>query len=184
MNVSRRQFTGSIGATLALSFLPSITIGSCRTKSVLKVDSASLFLVNVTKARNFSHSVWYNRQHVFLKIQSGPHTGWAEALVSKNDLDFDIAAWGTFLKELQGMKLDVAISHVRDKFLEGAWNAKQSEPALIALYDLLGKAANKPTIELWGLESRNPVPGLFCILEKEVGPVSYTHLTLPTIYSV
>lgn len=168
MDIGRRQFTESLGASMMLSLLPGIIFGSCGTRSIQRVDSVALFLVNVTKARNFSHSVWYNRQHVFLKIQSGPYIGWSEALVSKNNLDFDIAAWGDFLKELQGMKLEAAIGYVRSKFLEGRWNAKQSEPALIALYDLVGKATNKPTIELWGLEGRNPVPGLFCILEKEV----------------
>jgi len=168
MGLSRRQFTESLGASLVFSLLPAITFGSGGKKSVLTVDSITLFLINVTKARNFSHSVWYNRQHVFLKIQSGAHTGWAEALVSKNDLGFDIAVWGAFLKELKGMKLEEAIGYVRNKFLDGRWNAKQSEPTLIALYDLVGKVANKPTIELWGLEGRKPVPGLFCILEKEV----------------
>jgi L-alanine-DL-glutamate epimerase-like enolase superfamily enzyme len=162
------QFAGSIGASLLLSLLPAITYGSCRTKVIHTVDSIDLFLINVTKARNFSHSVWYNRQHIFIKIKSGPHSGWAEALVSKNDLDFDIAAWGTFLMELQGMQIVEAIGYVRNKFFESKWNAKQSEPTLIALYDLLGKAAIKPTIEIWGLEGREPVPGLFCILEKEV----------------
>jgi L-alanine-DL-glutamate epimerase-like enolase superfamily enzyme len=43
-----------------------------------------------------------------------------------------------------------------------------SEPALMGLYDLLGKLANQPTIELWGLHKREPVPGLFCILENDV----------------
>lgn len=168
MSLSRRRFTESLGASLVFSLLPAITFGSGGTKSVLTVDSITLFLINVTKSRNFSHSVWHNRQHVFLKIQSGNHIGWAEALVNKNDLDFDIALWGAFLKKLQGLKLEEAIEYVRNKFLRGTWNAKQSEPILIALYDLVGKAANKPTIELWGLEGRNPVPGLFCILEKEV----------------
>jgi len=168
MDIGRRQFTESLGASLMLSLLPATILGSCGTKSIQRVDSVSLFLINVTKARNFSHSVWYNRQHVFLKIQSGNHIGWAEALVNKNDLDFDIASWGTFLKELQNLKLEEAIEYVRNKFLRGTWNAKQCEPALIALYDLVGKVTNKPTIQLWGLEGRNPVPGLFCILEKEV----------------
>jgi L-alanine-DL-glutamate epimerase-like enolase superfamily enzyme len=151
-----------------LSFLPATIFSSCGTKSIQRVDSVTLFLINVTKARNFSHSVWYNRQHVFLKIQSSNHIGWAEALVNKNDLDFDIASWGAFMKELQNLKLKEAIEYVRNKFFRGTWNAKQSEPALIALYDLVGKVADRPTIELWGLEGRNPVPGLFCILEKEV----------------
>ena len=125
-------------------------------------------MVNVTKARNFSHSTWHNRQHVFIKIQAGKYTGWAEALVNKNDLDFDIAKWGSYLNELKGMPIVEAIEYCRSKFLQKKWNAKMSEPALIALYDITGRIANKPTIELWGLDKREAVPGLFCILEKDV----------------
>lgn len=168
MKISRRRFTESFGATLALSLLPGITLGSCGIISQNTVDSVSLYLINVTKARNFSHSVWHNRQHVFLKIRSGSHIAWAEALVNKNNLDFDIAAWGTFLKDLEGKELEEGINYTRNKFFAGSWNAKQSEPALIALYDLLGKVAQRPTIEMWGLNDRKPVPGLFCILEKDV----------------
>lgn len=144
-------------------------IFSCSTKEAnSKVDSISLYMVNVTKSRNFSHSTWHNRQHVFIKIQAGRHAGWAEALANKNDLDFDIAKWGSYLNELNGMPIAKAIEHCRSKFLQKKWNAKMTEPALIALYDIVGKIENKPTIELWELNKREPVPGLFCILEKNV----------------
>jgi L-alanine-DL-glutamate epimerase-like enolase superfamily enzyme len=133
-----------------------------------KIDSVSLYLVNVEKSRDFSHSTWHNRQHIFVKIQSGKHIGWAESLANKNDLNFDFIKWGAFLRELEGMTISEGIEYTRDKFLSGKWNAKKSEPVLIAFYDLVGKIADKPTIELWGLNKREPVPGLFCILERDV----------------
>ena len=94
MNISRRQFTSSMGAILLSSFSGTM-LNSFSKLTGNTVDSVSMYLINVTKARNFSHSTWHNRQHVFIKIQSGNHTGWAEALANKNDLDFDIAKWGS-----------------------------------------------------------------------------------------
>jgi len=167
MNINRRQFTGSLGAIM-LSTISGNIFSTCNSDSENKVDGVSMYLINVTKARNFSHSTWYNRQHIFVKIQSGEHMGWAEALANKNDLDFDIKKWGSYLNELKGMPIAKAIEYCRSNFLQGKWNAKMSEPALIALYDITGKIANKPTIELWGLKNREAVFGLFCILEKDV----------------
>ena len=66
------------------------------------------------------------------------------------------------------MSIGNAIKYCQNKFLSGQWVHKMSEPALMGLYDLLGKLANKPTIEMWGLHKREPVPGLFCILENDV----------------
>jgi L-alanine-DL-glutamate epimerase-like enolase superfamily enzyme len=169
MSVSRRKFINTVGMTIpGLVFAgtwPQYLIDS---KGNAKIDSVSLYLVNVKKARNFSHSTWHNRQHIFVKIQSGRHIGWAESLANKNDLDFDISKWGAFLNDLKGMTISEGIEYTRDKFISRNWNAKKSEPVLIALYDILGKIANKPTIELWGLDKRDPVPGLFCILERDV----------------
>jgi L-alanine-DL-glutamate epimerase-like enolase superfamily enzyme len=167
MNINRRHFAGSMGA-LVLSTLSSNILGNTFTGLGNEINSVSLYLVNVTKARNFSHSTWENRQHVFVKIRVGNFTGWSEALANKNDLGFDIANWGSYLKEIKGMTVLNAIEHCRIQFFTGKWQHKKSEPALMALYDLQGKIANIPTIELWKLTERNPVPGLFCILEKEI----------------
>ena len=37
----------------------------------------------------------------------------------------------------------------------------------MTLYDLMGKIENKHTVKIWGLMGEAPVPGIFCILEKE-----------------
>jgi L-alanine-DL-glutamate epimerase-like enolase superfamily enzyme len=169
MSKSRRQFINTLNTIVPGAFLAGILPGGTfRSWGKDKVDGVTLYLTNVQKARNFSHSTWHNRQHIFIKIQSGRHSGWAEALANKNNLDFDIANWGRFFNELKGMSVAEAIDYSRNKFLSGQWVHKMSEPALMALYDVLGKGADKPTIELWGLDERKPVPGLFCILEKDV----------------
>ncbi len=166
---SRRKFINTLGI-----IIPGLVFAGTLPKYVsglnvdAKIDGVSLYLVNVKKARNFSHSTWHNRQHIFVKIQSGKHIGWAESLANKNDLNFNIAKWGDFLNDLKGMTISEGIEYTRDKFISRKWNAKKSEPVLIALYDILGKIVNTPTIELWGLDKREPVPGLFCILERDI----------------
>lgn len=167
MTIKRGQFVGSMGVLLLSAFSKN-GYGQYLSDSTQTVDSISLYLINVSKERNFSHGTWENRQHVFVKIQSGKHIGWAEALANKNNLDFDIQAWGLFFNDIKGMSIGNAIKYCHNKFLSGQWEHKMSEPALMGLYDLLGKLANQPTIELWGLHNREPVPGLFCILEKDV----------------
>jgi len=169
--INRRKFTKNamhvgIGALL---------ITGCRTSQIREesatsnnVDSIDLFLVNVTKERNFSHSTWHNRQHIFIAIRSNEITGWSEVLANKNDLNFDINEWGSYLQVLNGKSIEEAIEITRTNALSKNWKAKKSEPILMALYDIQGKIVNKPTIELWGLEGRDPVPGLFCILEKDI----------------
>jgi L-alanine-DL-glutamate epimerase-like enolase superfamily enzyme len=169
MDINRRSFINRLGLIVPGTVIAGAISGCVSGNSGEgTIDSVSLYLINVTKERHFSHSTWHNRQHIFIKITSGEHTGWAEALANKNDLDFDIAKWGSFLRDLEGMEINRAIEFSRDKIFSKEWNAKMSEPTLIALYDILGKAANKPTIELWGLDKREPVSGLFCILEKDV----------------
>jgi L-alanine-DL-glutamate epimerase-like enolase superfamily enzyme len=153
---------------LILSAMSGNALSSSVKGSKNKLDSISLYMVNVTKARNFSHSTWHNRQHLFIAMKSGEHTGWAEVLASKNDLNFDIANWGSFMKPLIGSGIDEAIEFGRKEYFAGNWNAKTSEPALMGLYDLMGKIANKPTIDIWGLTGNKPVPAVFTILEREV----------------
>lgn len=145
---------------------PLISCGSTLSEKAV-LGRISLYLVNVTKARNFSHSTWHNRQHLFIAIQSGDQVAWSEILVAKNEPDFEVAAWGEKLKSLTGMQLEAAIAYVRDQYFKEAWKKGDSEAIQIGLYDLLGKVHNTPTIALWGLEGRQPVPGIFTILEKE-----------------
>ena len=167
MNLKRRNFIGSTGIIL-LAGVTGEGWSQVLSEKGSHVTSVTLYLVNVTKARNFSHSTWENRQHVFISLKSGGFTGWAEALANKNDLEFDIKKWGGFFNEIKGLTVDKAIDYCNEQFLNNRWQHKMSEPALMALYDLKGRLQNKPSIELFGLDSRAPVPGLFCILEKDV----------------
>jgi L-alanine-DL-glutamate epimerase-like enolase superfamily enzyme len=167
MNLKRRNFIGSAGIIL-LAGITRDGWSQVLSEKEGNITSVTLYLVNVTKARNFSHSTWENRQHVFISVKSGGFTGWAESLAYKNDLAFDIKKWGSFFNEIKGLTVDKAIDYCSDQFMNNRWQHRMSEPALMALYDLKGRLHAKPTIELLDLDNRTPVPGLFCILEKDV----------------
>ena len=102
-----------------------------------------------------------------INIKGGNHIGWGETKVSSNQPDFDMSAWSGQFKKLKGMMLGEAIEEVRNQFLAGNWKPIVTEGLLMTLYDLMGKIENKPTVKIWGLTGEAPVPGIFCILEKE-----------------
>ena len=144
-----------------------ISCSSFTSTREVKIDEINLFLINVTKERNFSYGVWKNRQHVMINIKGGNHIGWGETKVSSNQPDFDMSTWSGQFKKLKGMMLREAIQEVRNQFLAGGWKPTVTEGLLMTLYDLMGKIENRPTVKIWGLSGEAPVPGIFCILEKE-----------------
>ena len=168
MNNSRRKFIKQSGSLLPLLISPSIysNFKLTHTKHI-NIDQINLFLINVNKERNFSYGVWKNRQHVMINIKGGDHIGWGETKVSSNKPNFDIAAWSKKFKKLRGMNLGEAIDEVRNQFLQGNWHPIITEGLLMTLYDLMGKLENKPTVKIWGLKGTNPVPAIFCILERD-----------------
>ena len=168
MNHSRRKFFKQSSLALPLLLTPGVfSCSSFTSTKEVKIDEINLFLINVTKERNFSFGVWKNRQHIMINIKGGNHIGWGETKVSSNQPDFDLSAWSEEFKKLKGMKLGEAIEEVRNQFLTGNWKPIVTEGLLMTLYDLMGKIENKPTVKIWGLTGEAPVPGIFCILEKE-----------------
>jgi L-alanine-DL-glutamate epimerase-like enolase superfamily enzyme len=168
MNHSRRKFIQQSGGVLPLLLVPGLFSCSSPTPAMgVKIDEINLFLINVTKERNFSFGVWKNRQHVMFNIKGAGHVGWGETKVASNQPDFDLADWSKAFKKLKGMTLGEAIEEVRNQFFSGQWRPIITEGLLMTLYDLMGKIENKPTVKIWGLEGQDPVPAIFCILEKE-----------------
>jgi L-alanine-DL-glutamate epimerase-like enolase superfamily enzyme len=159
-----KQTSGILPLLLAPSFLHRPLAHS--TKQI-KIDEINLFLINVTKERNFSYGVWKNRQHVMINIKGANHIGWGETKVSSNQPDFDLSKWSEVFQKLKGMTVTDAIEEVRNQFLQGHWRPIITEGLLMTLYDLMGKVENKPTVKIWGLEGEDPVPAIFCILERE-----------------
>ena len=167
---SRRNFIKSSTFSLPL-ILSGSTIFSCGLPILNKVDNISLYLINVNTKRHFSHGSWNNRQHIIIEIKSGNFSGWGETKVSNNQPDFDIYKWIDNFSFIKDLGIQNAINNIRKSFFNSQISARVSEGVLIALYDLLGKINKKPTIEMWNLEGRDPVPALFCILERDTSMV-------------
>ena len=165
---TRRKFIKQTSGILPLLLAPSFLHRPwAHSTKQIKIDEINLFLINVTKERNFSFGVWKNRQHVMINIKGANHTGWGETKVSSNQPDFDLSKWSEVFQKLKGMTVTDAIEEVRNQFLQGHWRPIITEGLLMTLYDLMGKVENKPTVKIWGLEGEDPVPAIFCILERE-----------------
>lgn len=129
------------------------------------IDGIELYLFNIEKPLHFSFGTWHNRQHVFIRITSGDFCGWSEHNAGNNNLDFDLEKYADEFKSLKGMELHKALETVQSKY--GDWGWGKLEVLELALYDLIGKVENKPAVEMLGLKSREPIPGLFCVLEED-----------------
>jgi L-alanine-DL-glutamate epimerase-like enolase superfamily enzyme len=165
---TRRKFIKQTSGILPLLLAPSFLHRPwAHSTKQIKIDEINLFLINVTKERNFSYGVWKNRQHVMINIKGANHIGWGETKVSSNQPDFDLSKWSEVFQKLKGMTVTDAIEEVRNQFLQGHWRPIITEGLLMTLYDLMGKVENKPTVKIWGLEGEDPVPAIFCILERE-----------------
>ena len=165
---TRRKFIKQTSGILPLLLAPSFLHRPwAHSTKQIKIDEINLFLINVTKERNFSFGVWKNRQHVMINIKGANHIGWGETKVSSNQPDFDLSKWSEVFEKLKGMTVTDAIEEVRNQFLQGHWRPIITEGLLMTLYDLMGKVENIPTVKIWGLEGEDPVPAIFCILERE-----------------
>lgn len=169
MKKDRRYFLNKFGKGIPVLLL-GVSVGQCVTYKPQQVgiQNIRIYLINVEKERNFSHGTWHNRQHLFIAIQSSQHIGWSEILVAKNQPDFDVDSWSKKLVPIFGLSTNEAISYVRQQYFSDNWSKGDSEAIQIGLYDLLGKEQNKPTIELWNLKGRQPIAGIFTILEKDI----------------
>ena len=134
-----------------------------------KIDGIELFRYDVNIPTYFSTGVWYNRQHLFMKISSGHYYGWSETPAAINTPNFDPKNWIEFISPLKGLTVDAALKRITSYQIPGTKiPSKQLEFIEMGLLDLAGRLQNKPAIELLNLNQRDPVPGLYCILENDL----------------
>ena len=144
--MNRRDFvlTAATGATLA----PLLSFGVNNAKH--SIDEIELFRYDINTPRHFSWGTWHNRQHVFMRITSGEHTGWAEVAADKNNPELDTRAWGSFLQDFKGQSLEKAYSLVKQQQVgtgkDGKYHKKQLEFVEMGLLDLHGthSRVNRP----------------------------------------
>ena len=171
MKRNRRRFLkDSVGIIGLSSLYPMRLLANASEESMnSKIDNIELFRYDVNIPVYFSFGTWYNRQHLFMKITSGNYCGWSEVLASHNDPDFNPAEYVNYLKPFKGLTIDKSLKLLLSQQVHGTRiSTKKLEFIEMGLLDLMGRIQNKPAIELLGLHERNPVPGLYCILEKDV----------------
>lgn len=151
---------------LSVVVLFTLVLTTCRpVEKQHKIDSIELYMFNIEKPLHFSFGTYHNRQHIFVRIISGDNSGWSEHGAGRNNPDFDLKEYARDLRQLKGMDMYEALELVQSKY--GDWNRGKLEVVELALYDLIGKVEKKPAVEILGLEGRDPVPGLFCVLEED-----------------
>jgi len=174
--MNRRAFIGNALKGTASAWVVPTLVG-CRTKRSLtyKIDRIELFRYDINVPRYFSWGAWRNRQHVFMKMISGAHSGWAEVAASKNNPDFNLREWSVFLNDFLQMPLGEAYNIIRsNQYGNGKvsnFSKKQMEFMEMALLDLQGKIEGRPAIEILGMHNRTPVSGLYCILDSNLDRV-------------
>ncbi|WP_282055823.1 mandelate racemase/muconate lactonizing enzyme family protein [Maribacter luteus] len=173
MNKSRRGFIKNISA-VGLSTAICPTFLSCINKNSNvdylkeKINKIELFLYDINIPRYFSFGTWLNRQHLFMKISSGSHYGWSEIPASRNNPNEDLSSWVNYVKQYKGLSIGAAQKLLQTQQVEDTKTSlKELELMDIGLLDLAGRLQQKPAIELLGLNHREPLPGLYCILHKD-----------------
>ena len=133
-----------------------------------KITKIELFRYDINMPRYFSWGTWHNRQHLFIKISSGDFYGWTETPASKNNPDFKPTAWVEYLKQFKGLTIGEAQKLLASEQVLGSKRSlKMLESLDMGLLDLSGRLQNKSAVELLGLTGTKPVPGLYCILDKD-----------------
>lgn len=150
-------------ATHANAFGADARVPAAFLDVVGRVESVELYRFDCVKPRHFSFGTWHNRQHLVLRVRYGAHSGWGEMIAAKNDPTFDIASKAPEFAGLVGLSIGEAIMHVRATV--GEAGANETEVAEMALIDLAGRLAGRPSAEMLGLTATAPVPGLYCILD-------------------
>lgn len=136
--------------------------------STAKIDTVEVYGVRVDAERRFSYKVEHYREHLFIRVAAGQHSGWAEINLGENtnSLPFERRVWRTkWMSKLKGQTLAEAIESIISQ--RTVVDYGNTEAAEMALLDLAGKCLNVPTIELLELEKREPVPGLYAILSDD-----------------
>lgn len=135
--------------------------------STTPIGGIELYGIDVNRERHFSFDTWHTRRHAMLRLCAGQVQGWGEQMSSRNAPAVEVKDWGARLAELQGLSVEAALGHLLEQRGKNTWSVALLEMAEMALLDVAGRLQSVPSVELLGLEKREAVPGLFCILEDE-----------------
>ncbi len=151
----------AIGITIILSFFISVI----SLASEPKIDDIELYLINVDVQRHFSYGVWSSRQHLMLRVKAGEFDGWGEAILTTNKPNIDLKKTANDIKKAIGKTPSEILEEMKSNRKYLPWHP--FEALNMALWDIKGKYEKKPSVELIGLSKKDPVNGMFCILEND-----------------
>ena len=169
--MNRRDFV--LKAATGVSLAPLLSFATTNAKH--SIDEIELFRYDINVPRHFSWGTWHNRQHVFMRMVSGEHEGWAEVAAAKNNPELNLADWGRFLHNFRGLTLKEAYKVIRQHQIgngkQGKYVRRQLEFLLMGLLDLQGRIENRPAVALLNMPHTKPVPGLYTILDDDLDKV-------------
>ena len=172
MITSRRDFIKSTSAfsiaSVTYPLLSSFTDKNDAKYLNEKITKIELFRYDINIPRYFSFGTWLNRQHLFMKISAGEHYGWSEIPASRNNPNLNPTTWVNYVKQFKGLTVVEAQNLLESQQVEGSKTSlKEMEFMDLGLLDLSGRLQNKSVLQMLSLSGRKPVPGLYCILDKE-----------------
>ena len=172
MITSRRDFIKSTSAfsiaSVTYPLLSSFTDKNDAKYLNEKITKIELFRYDINIPRYFSFGTWLNRQHLFMKISAGEHYGWSEIPASRNNPNLNPTTWVNYVKQFKGLTVVEAQNLLESQQVEGSKTSlKEMEFMDLGLLDLSGRLQNKSVLQMLSLSGRKPVPGLYCILDKD-----------------
>jgi len=176
MKNQRRNFVKNI-SVLGLAGATYPLLISCldfkkESYNEVPITKIELFKYDINIPRYFSFGTWYNRQHLFMKISAGNYYGWSEIPASRNTPDLNPVKWVNYVKQFKGLSIEDAQKLLESQQMpESGTSLKEMELMDVGLLDVIGRLQGKPVVDLLNLPNRKAVPGLYCILYKDVDEV-------------
>ena len=143
--------------------------------------------MKITAIKSYAVKVGIRNQ-LLVKVETDEGIfGWGESGLSGREKAVvgALEHYAEFLRGRDPFKIGALWQEMyRSQYFEGGRVLQAAISAIdIALHDIKGKALGVPVYELLGGKQRDRIP-TFATTFAEPGPVSYTHLTLPTILLV
>ena len=134
------------------------------------IEDIELYLINVDVQRHFSFGNWNSRQHLMLRVKAGEFDGWGETILATNNPGVKLEKYAEDMKKAIGKNPSQVLDEMGTDRKYLSWHP--FEALNMALWDIKGKCEKKPSVELLGLSKKDPVNGMFCILENDPAKVS------------
>lgn len=159
-------------------------------KSGLFLKEIRLFFLPVEVVREFSYGSWPRRYHGIVEFSAGGQYGYGEICIPDlPETPFDAGFWRNCYAPWDRLPL-TSVLKIAEGY-RGILPDKVLESVEMAFLDLAGRLLRRSAMELLGLRTPAPTPGLYCILQHEperlreqlarflaAGPVSHLKLKL------